>query len=90
MTPRSDWCCLADYEYLYELDASELAWEFLRRNPDYQRDYLASTDDGEASAKLWGLRFPCGSGTALGSGLANLVAAPRSSGCCPRSCAGIL
>ena len=26
------------YDYILELNDSELAWEFLRRNPDYQRD----------------------------------------------------
>ena len=29
----------AAYEYALHLCPSDLAWEFLRRNPDYQRDY---------------------------------------------------
>jgi hypothetical protein len=83
MPPGSDWRSSAIYEYLYDLDASELAWEFLRRNPDYQRDYCTSprpelvADDGaEWSARTWGLRFRDRSGIALGSGLPCLVAAP--------------
>ena len=27
------------YDYVIDLCASDVAWEFLRRNPDYQRDY---------------------------------------------------
>ncbi|HEY9199889.1 MAG TPA: DUF6499 domain-containing protein, partial [Gammaproteobacteria bacterium] len=35
----SDWRCAADYAYTQSLSAAQWAWEFLRRNPDYQRDY---------------------------------------------------
>jgi Uncharacterized conserved protein (DUF2285)/Family of unknown function (DUF6499) len=31
------------YDYLDTLNYSELAWEFLRRNPDYQRDFATLT-----------------------------------------------
>jgi hypothetical protein len=64
MPPGSDWRSSAIYEYLYDLDASEFAWEFLRRNPDYRRDYkanpqreLVGEDGAEWSARTWGLRF---------------------------------
>jgi hypothetical protein len=30
---------VAAYDYVIDLCPSDLAWEFLRRNPDYQRDY---------------------------------------------------
>jgi hypothetical protein len=30
------------YDYVLALCPSDLAWEFLRRNPDYQRDYRLS------------------------------------------------
>ncbi|MBX9590887.1 MAG: DUF2285 domain-containing protein [Hyphomonadaceae bacterium] len=30
---------IAAYEYVLDLAPSDVAWEFLRRNPDYQRDY---------------------------------------------------
>ena len=50
-----------------------LAWEFLRRNPDYQRDYQAAAGDSadqaefpEAAILRWGLRFPGRSGSASG------------------------
>jgi len=43
------------------LDPAELAWEFLRRNPDYQAAFTAhprTTDRGTAGpARRWGLRF---------------------------------
>ena len=53
------------YDYLDGLAAPDLAWEFLRRNPDYQRDYaalMANPDDPAAAAAFrarWGLLFPC-------------------------------
>ena len=31
-----------DYTYVLMLSCSDLAWEFLRRNPDYQCDYQLS------------------------------------------------
>lgn len=63
MPPASDWRSSATYEYLNELDPAEFAWEYLRRNPEYQRDFRTIRrepgphDDAEASARLWGLRF---------------------------------
>ena len=80
MQPGSDWRSSATYEYLYDLDASELAWEFLRRNPDYQRAYRANprpelvAEDG--ATRTWGLRFRDRSGITFGSGLSCLVTAP--------------
>ncbi|MER9291522.1 DUF6499 domain-containing protein [Mesorhizobium sp. M0510] len=33
------WRSSSTYDYLDDLVAADLAWEWLRRNPDYQRDY---------------------------------------------------
>lgn len=50
-----------------ELDFPGYAQEFLRRNPDYRRQYMQMTagiDDGappelqEVMARKWGLNFP--------------------------------
>ena len=64
MPPASNWRSSASYMYVIELDPAELAWEFLRRNPDYQRDYRAivdtterGVDPAEALARRWGLPF---------------------------------
>lgn len=64
MPLASNWRSSATYEYLNELDPAEFAWEYLRRNPEYRRDYRtairqepASDDDAEASTQPWGLRF---------------------------------
>ena len=63
MPSASNWRSSATYEYLNELDPAEFAWEFLRRNPEYQGDFRTirreptPDDDTEASARLWGLRF---------------------------------
>ena len=67
------WRSEAAYDYVSELKPSELAWEFLRRNPDYKRDYRAAVAGaaGEVEAGhseplmlRWGLRFPFRSGAA--------------------------
>jgi hypothetical protein len=42
MTDRSaeHWYPTAAYLYVLHLDGPALAWEYLRRNPDYRRDWL--------------------------------------------------
>ena len=73
MPPVSDWRSAAAYAFLNDLNPAEFAWEFLRRNPEYQRDYRAAAADGadepeflEALLLKWGLRFPDRSGSASG------------------------
>lgn len=63
-----DWRSPAAYAYLTGLDAADLAFEFLRRNPDYRADFqevsrqAAAGGEAEASgircAHRWGLAFP--------------------------------
>jgi hypothetical protein len=47
------------YEWLLQLSAEGWAWEFLRRNPDYRRDYVAfsqvESDLASSAALRWGL-----------------------------------
>lgn len=62
-----DWRSPKAYDYLQDLSAPGLAWEFLRRNADYRADYAnpdirAALDAGAAgSTRRWGLRFRGGS-----------------------------
>ncbi|MFM9587728.1 transcriptional regulator domain-containing protein, partial [Streptomyces caniscabiei] len=35
----SRWQSEESYEPIRSMDRIQLAWEFLRRNPDYRRDY---------------------------------------------------
>jgi hypothetical protein len=58
------WREASAYDYVDDLPADALAWEFLRRNPDYQRHYQELTQgsiDTETVNDLirqrWGLRF---------------------------------
>ena len=59
------WLCEAAYAYLDDLSPSDLSWEFLRRNPDYQHDFEhanpvgASSEDASADGRIraWGLAF---------------------------------
>lgn len=39
----SDWRSTVDYGYVEQLSASDLAWEWLRRNEAYGRDFKALT-----------------------------------------------
>ena len=59
----SQWRTHSTYDYLDDLQPDGYAWEFLRRNEDYQRDYrervAVDQEDMEGSAleRRWGLRF---------------------------------
>jgi hypothetical protein len=65
--PRAEWRSPAAYEDLRSLDAPGFAWEFLSRNPAFERDCkrLEHTDgrdphsagDEEDFARRWGVRF---------------------------------
>lgn len=61
MSPdASRWRSADAYDYLDDLSAADLAWEYLRRNPDYQNDFQTASrgrDEDRISAR-WGLRFP--------------------------------
>lgn len=55
--PSSDhWHPSAAYLYVLHLDGPALAWEYLRRDPDYRRDWLRRHRQPEV-AKRWGLRL---------------------------------
>nr|WP_249730253.1 MULTISPECIES: DUF6499 domain-containing protein [unclassified Chelatococcus] len=60
MTPDiSRWRSAKSYEYLDALDSPDLAWEWLRRNTEYQKDY-AQADRPSLKRELrrkWGLQF---------------------------------
>ena len=73
MPPVLDWRSAAAYAYVDDLNPAGAAWEFLRRNPDYQRDYRAAAGETVSQAEFpeplivrWGLRFPDPSGSASG------------------------
>ncbi|WP_459203671.1 DUF2285 domain-containing protein [Ralstonia pseudosolanacearum] len=50
------WYPTAAYLYVLHLDGPALAWEYLRRHPDYGRDWLHRRRRPEA-AQAWGLRL---------------------------------
>ena len=73
MPPVLDWRSAAAYAYVDDLNPAGVAWEFLRRNSDYQRDYRAAARDAGGHAEFseplilrWGLPFPDRSGSAGG------------------------
>jgi hypothetical protein len=63
MSP-ADWRSPAGYEELRSLDAPGIAWEFLRRNPDFERERSSleraarrgalNSADADAFARRWG------------------------------------
>lgn len=69
MTTARDWRSPRSADDFADLDYADFAQEFLRRNPDYRRDYDATLtciaagdlDHEQAMAELairWGLSFP--------------------------------
>lgn len=77
-----DWRSAAAYAYLNDLTPAEIAWEFLRRNPNYQREYRTAVSQipdeekiPDEEASLWGLRFPGRPGPPRGQRAAALAAA---------------
>lgn len=55
MGNRRNWRDPGEYDFTKDLDFRDWGWEFLRRNPDYQRDYqflTASADDQEQFHKI--------------------------------------
>ena len=68
MPRTTDWRSQDSVDALLELDRAGLAWEFLRRNPDYREDFrqtLRRVATGEISedvamtefSRRWGLSF---------------------------------
>ena len=60
-----DWRSPAAYGHTKHIPAAGFAWEYLRRNDEYRREFrtiaLAEGPNGhdvEAFAARWGLRFP--------------------------------
>jgi hypothetical protein len=54
------WKASAAYLYLLRLQPAALAWEYLRRNPDYRRDWQLAQDSlirTDGAPAHWGLRF---------------------------------
>ena len=49
MPSAPDWRSASAYAHAYEIHLREFAWEFLRRNPDYQRDYRTAVRRMESS-----------------------------------------
>ncbi|WP_456749404.1 transcriptional regulator domain-containing protein [Bradyrhizobium sp. USDA 4341] len=58
-----EWRSEESYGGLKKADAADLAWEWLRRNPDYQKDYMELLSRERTSAttaqfrRKWGLAF---------------------------------
>lgn len=60
-----DWRSAAAYQHAMTIPASGFAWEYLRRDDDYHRDFervnrrkSPAATMLEAFSERWGLRFP--------------------------------
>ncbi|MFG1393796.1 transcriptional regulator domain-containing protein [Xanthobacter agilis] len=67
--PSSDWRAPAAYGHAHSIPAAGFAWEYLRRDDEYRRDFhrlkRKSRHDTEAQTAFsnrWGLRFRGGPG----------------------------
>jgi hypothetical protein len=61
----SQWRSSQSYDFVDGLIAPDLAWEWLRRNADYQRDFAETEQNAADSGRMtdwvrrrWGLQFP--------------------------------
>lgn len=54
--PRALWGVSAAYLYTLDLDGAALAWEYLRRNPQYRAEYGTAARRRSAWFRRWGLR----------------------------------
>ncbi|MCM2438517.1 hypothetical protein HGO34_02140 [Agrobacterium vitis] len=59
-----DWRSPAAYKFAKSIPAAGFAWEYLRRDDDYRREFQAMTATSEQDPELleafvqrWGLRF---------------------------------
>jgi hypothetical protein len=52
---HAPWRATAAYLYTLDLDGPALAWEYLRRNPDYRGSWCAGRSRAEAAR--WGLKY---------------------------------
>ncbi|MCG7507865.1 transcriptional regulator domain-containing protein [Mesorhizobium retamae] len=59
-----EWQTSSTYDFMDEIGVDDLAWECLRRNRDYQKDFAgtlargpAGSDKSETIGHRWGLRF---------------------------------
>ncbi|MFC3677094.1 transcriptional regulator domain-containing protein [Ferrovibrio xuzhouensis] len=85
MSPdTSRWRSSSDYDYVDQLTAPDIGWEWLRRNEDYQRDYAEFSSAPSESASVierpgrqWGLRFPCCPSSEVDRGASVLASARR-------------
>lgn len=84
----SQWRHSAVYDYFDDIGASDLAWECLRRNVDYQRDYAQTvrhmddlTQAADSFRLRWGLQFPRSSESerARGAGILDAGSGSRKS-----------
>lgn len=64
MSEDESWRSEAAYDYIDKLTPGDLAWEFLRRNPEYKKSYQELVAIGRLTedvtrkfAEQWGLRF---------------------------------
>ena len=61
--PDFDWRSPESYKSLQNADITDIAWECLRRNVDYRRDYeamIANSPDGDVTTEFrrrWGICF---------------------------------
>jgi hypothetical protein len=88
---KCDWRRPETYETLRDLDAAGLAWKFLRRNPDYQQDYVRSNNaaipiEQPSEVRRWGLSFPCQSHAFSPRTSSVLVVLDCAGHCAPCSC----
>ena len=95
MPGRPDWRSPSAVETLDRLDRAGFAWEFLRRNPRYRKDYshirkraARASLVAEAVGHRWGLSFRLRSQVGIGRRSGHLATGACASRCDPNPGAG--
>ena len=94
MPGRADWRLATTVETLDHLDRAGFAWEFLRRNPRYRKEYsriskatTRAPQIAEAVGQRWGLSFRLRSQASGGGRSGRLATGACASQRDPGSCA---
>lgn len=90
-----DWRSPEAYRHAKSIPAAGFAWEYLRRDGEYHRDFQTiirirkpGTQRLEAFAQRWGLRFPVRSRNPIGSAIPVLDSEPSTAGRPSVACRG--
>ncbi|WP_410712098.1 transcriptional regulator domain-containing protein [Bradyrhizobium sp. BEA-2-5] len=55
--PSADWRSESAYDGTRKAETADIAWEWLRRDREYQQDFSSATPTSDHFRRKWGLTF---------------------------------